>query len=193
MSFVVKAFLPAARNPDSAGFPPEIEFCLSFPGVKRIFHLGASSSQLGPLEERLLEALWERGHATVRDLLNRDLLNDAGPCHGLAYTTVMTTLDRLFKKNLLSREVQGSAFRYTPRFTREELHREVAGEAFRQLLDASPTSSLPISYLVEVLTERDAHLLDALGQIVEAKRRQLRSGEPRLESKNRESKNKDKA
>jgi hypothetical protein len=61
------------------------------------------------------------------------------------------------------------------------------------LLDASPTSSLPISYLVEVLTERDAHLLDALGQIVEAKRRQLRSGEPRLESKNRESKNKDKA
>ena len=38
--------------------------------MKRVFHFRASSSQLGPLEERLLEALWERGHATVRDLVN---------------------------------------------------------------------------------------------------------------------------
>ena len=140
--------------------------------MKRIFHFGASSSQLGPLEERLLEALWERGHATVRDLLNGD-----SACHDLAYTTVMTTLDRLFKKNLLSREVEGRAFRYTPRFTRQELHREVAGEALRQLMNASPASSLPISYLVEVLTEHDAQLLDELRQVVEAKRRQLRRGE----------------
>lgn len=146
--------------------------------MKRVFHFRASSSQLGPLEERLLEALWERGHATVRDLLNGD-----GGCQDLAYTTVMTTLDRLFKKNLLSRQVEGRAFRYTPRFTREELHREVAGEAFRQLLDASPASSLPLSYLVEILTERDAQLLDDLGQVVEAKRRELRGGEAHNESK----------
>jgi hypothetical protein len=55
------------------------------------------------------------------------------------------------------------------------LHRAVAGEAFRQLLDASPASSLPLSYLVEIVTERDAQLLDDLRQLVEAKRRQLRS------------------
>jgi predicted transcriptional regulator len=137
--------------------------------MKRVFHFRASSSPLGPLEERLLEALWARGHATVRDLVD-------GGCRDLAYTTVMTTLDRLFKKNLLSREVERRAFRYTPCFTREELHRELAGAAFRQLLDASPTSSLPLSYLVEVLTERDAQLLDDLRQVVEAKRRQLRGG-----------------
>jgi len=135
--------------------------------MKRIFHFRASSSQLGPLEERLLEALWERGHATVRDLVD-------AACPDLAYTTVMTTLDRLYKKNLLSREVEGRAFRYAPRFTREELHREVAGEAFRQLMDACPSSALPLSYLVEVLTERDAQLLDDLGKMVEAKRRKLR-------------------
>jgi|HubBroStandDraft_3_1064219.scaffolds.fasta_scaffold35830_3 predicted transcriptional regulator len=135
--------------------------------MKRVFHFRASSSQLGPLEERLLEALWERGRATVRDLVG-------AACPDLAYTTVMTTLDRLFKKNLLSRDVEGRAFRYSPRFTREELHREVAGEAFRQLLDACPSSVLPLSYLVEVLTERDAQLLDDLGKVVEAKRRQMR-------------------
>ena len=87
----------------------------------------------------------------------------------------MTTLDRLFKKNLLSREAEGRAFRYTPRFSREEMHREVAGEAFRQLLDASPASSLPLSYLVEIVTERDAQLLDDLRQLVETKRRELRA------------------
>jgi predicted transcriptional regulator len=146
--------------------------------MTRIFHFRASSSQLGPLEERLLEALWQRGHATVRDLVN-----EGGECQDLAYTTVMTTLDRLFKKNLLSREAEGRAFRYTPRFTREELHREVAGEAFRQLMDASPASSLPLSYLVEILTERDAKLLDDLRQVVEAKRLELRGGKPDNESK----------
>ena len=135
--------------------------------MKRLFHFGASSSPLGPLEERLLEALWERGDATVRDLVDR-------ACPDLAYTTVMTTLDRLFKKNLLSREAEGRAFRYAPRFSREDLHRQVAGEAFRQLMDVSPASSLPLSYLVEILTERDAQLLDDLREVVEAKRRELR-------------------
>jgi predicted transcriptional regulator len=137
--------------------------------MKRIFHFRASSSQLGPLEERLLEALWGRGTATVRELV------DAG-CQDLAYTTVMTTLDRLFKKNLLTREVEGRAFRYVPRFTREEMHREVAGAAFRQMLDASPVSSLPLSYLVEILSERDEQLLDDLRELVETKRRELRAG-----------------
>lgn len=135
--------------------------------MKRTFHFRTSSSELGPLEERLLESLWQNGSSTVRELV------DSG-CHDLAYTTVMTTLDRLFKKNLLLREAEGRAFRYTPRFTREELHREAAGEAFRQLLDASPASSLPLSYLVEIVTERDAHLLDELRQVVETKRRELR-------------------
>ncbi len=137
--------------------------------MKRFFHFATTSSPLGPLEKRLLDALWERGNATVRDLVD-------GSCHDLAYTTVMTTLDRLFKKKLLSRQAEGRAFRYEPRFSREELHRQVAGEAFRQLMDASAASSLPLSYLVEILTERDADLLDDLRRVVEAKRRELRAG-----------------
>lgn len=140
--------------------------------MKRTFHFRTSSSELGPLEERLLENLWQRGNGTVRELLDDS-------CPDLAYTTVMTTLDRLFKKKLLSREAEGRAFRYTPQFTREDLHREAAGEAFRQLLDASPVSSLPLSYLVEIVTERDAQLLDKLGDVIEAKRQELRnSGSP---------------
>lgn len=114
----------------------------------------------------MLDALWARGNATVRELV------DDG-CQDLAYTTVMTTLDRLFKKGLLMRSEEGRAFRYAPRFSREELHREAAGHAFRQLLDASPASSLPLSFLVEILGERDAQLLDDLRKLVERKRREL--------------------
>jgi BlaI family transcriptional regulator, penicillinase repressor len=145
--------------------------------MKRIFHFRASSSQVGPLEERVLEALWRRGSATVRELMQTGY-------EDLAYTTVMTTLDRLYKKGLLKRVAEGRAFRYTPRLSREELHCEAAGQALREMLDASPASSLPLSYLVEILTERDVQLLDELRQVVENKRRELRSGEshgPRTE------------
>ena len=140
--------------------------------MNRILHFRSASSQLGPLEQRLLEALWARGTATVREL-HQDSHED------LAYTTLMTTLDRLFKKNLLTRVAEGRAFRYAPRFTRDEMRREVAGRVFRQLLDASPESSLPLSFLVDVLTERDAQLLDDLQRLVETKRRQLRAQDAR--------------
>jgi len=135
------------------------------------FRTSSGQLQLGPLEQRLLGALWERGNATVRELVEKE-------CRDLAYTTVMTTLDRLFKKNLLDRQAEGRAFRYTPRLSRQELDRELASETFRQMLDASPAASLPLSYLVEVLSERDAQLLDDLRQLVEAKRRELKGGEP---------------
>ncbi len=136
--------------------------------MKRTFHFRTTSSELGPLEERLLEKLWQCGNGTVRELLDDS-------CPDLAYTTVMTTLDRLFKKNLLSREAEGRAFRYTPRVTREQLHREAAGEAFRQMLHDTGTSSLPLSYLVEIVTENDAELLDRLQAAIEAKRAELRT------------------
>ena len=122
--------------------------------------------QLGPLELRMLEALWTKGSATVRELIE-------GGYEELAYTTVMTTLDRLFKKGLLTRSEEGRAFRYAARLSREDLHREAAGNALRQLLDANPASSLPLSFLVEILSERDRKLLDDLQKLVEEKRRQL--------------------
>ena len=131
------------------------------------FQSRLSAVQLGPLERRLLEAVWERGDATVRELVE-------GGDTNLAYTTLMTTLERLYKKNLLSRRAEGRAYRYTPRFTREEFRREEAGNAFRQMLNASPAPSLPLSYLVEIVSEHDAELLDDLSRMVESKRRKLR-------------------
>jgi predicted transcriptional regulator len=126
-------------------------------------------AQLGPLEQRMLRALWRRGNATVRELLD---LGDID----LAYTTVMTTLDRLYKKSLLDRSVEGRAFRYSPRFSQQELERAAASESIRQLLGSIENSAVPLSYFVEAVTEHDAALLDDLQKLVEKKRRELRNG-----------------
>jgi predicted transcriptional regulator len=122
--------------------------------------------QLGPFEHRVLRKLWRHGSATVRELLAD------GEFHQ-AYTTVMTTLNRLYKKGLLNREIEGKAFRYTPRHTFEELQRVTALDSIRQLLGSGETSSLALSYLVEALSNHDAQLLDDLQRLVELRRREL--------------------
>ena len=128
-----------------------------------------SLARLGPLEQRLLREIWSRGNATVRELLQEAHLN-------IAYTTVMTTLDRLYKKHLLRREPDGRAFRYAASVTQEEMQRAAAGQAIRQLLQSS-ASSLPLSYLVEAVSEHDVQLLDELQDLVEQKRRELNQRE----------------
>lgn len=127
-------------------------------------------NRLGPLEQQLLEALWQRKSATVRELLE---FGDTK----LAYTTIMTTLDRLYKKQLLDRVAEGRAFRYTPRHTREELEKVTAAETIRQLLSSSTAAALPLSYLVEAVSEHDIRLLDELQRLLEQKRRELRGEE----------------
>ena len=121
------------------------------------------NTKLGPLERQLLALLWRRGNATVRELLDEGEVK-------LAYTTVMTTLDRLYKKHFLSRNAEGRAFRYAPRFTQAELERAAVGETIRQLLGSSVTASLPLSYLVEAVGEHDARLLDDLQRLLDESR-----------------------
>lgn len=114
----------------------------------------------------MLQALWARGNATVRELVDDGEITQA-------YTTVMTTLDRLYKKQLLDRVAEGRAFRYTPRQSPDELRRVAAVEGIRQLLGSGDSSSLPLSYMVEAVSEHDAELLDELQALVERKRREL--------------------
>ena len=138
--------------------------------VNRFFRSSEPSlSRLGPLEQRLMQEVWARTNATVRELVDYGQLE-------IAYTTVMTTLDRLYKKGLLDRTEEGRAFRYFARVSREELQRAEAGQVIQQLLGSGP-ASLPLSYLVEAVTEHDTELLDELQQLVENKKRELRERE----------------
>jgi len=102
--------------------------------------------RIGPLERRVLEALWRlEKSARVRDL------QPAFP--DIAYTTLMTTLDRLYRKGVLDRAAEGQAFAYRPCLTRAET-------AF--------------SFLLDEVGPVDEATLSELERLVRARRRSLR-------------------
>ena len=122
---------------------------------------------LGPLEIAVMEIVWDRGESAVRDVV--DCL--ARP---LAYTTVMTTLDRLYKKGLLTRRKDDRAFLYLARLSRSEWEQERAGALVAGLLTApEPGREMLISCLVEAVG-CDERLLQELERKIRQRRRELK-------------------
>src|SRR5580658_846239 len=127
----------------------------------------AARVALGHLELKVMEVLWAHGESNVHDVVQR-----LG--RPLAYTTVMTTLDRLFKKDLLVRRKWERAFLYAQRWTRQEWEQKRAGDFVAGFL-ASPQASgdLLISSLVEAVGQYDTALLDELEKKIRRKRKEL--------------------
>ena len=125
---------------------------------------------LGRLEREVMEIVWQNDAASVRDVRDRI-------ARAVAYTTVMTTLDRLFKKGLLHRERDGRAFVYRAALTRHDMEAAIAAGLLRELLDFDPRRARPLlSNLIETIGDRDQALLDELEDLVRQKRRQLDQG-----------------
>jgi len=132
--------------------------------MEEIALLGGAShwAQLGPLEQKVLDAVWSLGTATVREVVRDGKLWQT-------YPTIMTTMDRLFKKGLLTRVPDGRAFRYSPRYSAEELECAEAIGGIRRIL-GSQNASLHLSYLVQAVSAQDARLLDELHSLVQRQR-----------------------
>ena len=128
--------------------------------------------QLGPLEDELLRALWTRGDATVRELVDERVVDGA-------YTTVMTTLDRLYKKGILDRTAEGRAFRYRARQNEQEFTANIVAAEMQRLLSSTPDPAIPLSFLVDTVSNYDSAFLDELQRAVQRKRRELRKAESR--------------
>lgn len=127
----------------------------------------AVAGRLGPLERRVLEALWARSEwASVRDLQPE--------FREIAYTTLMTTLDRLYRKNMLARMKQGRAFLYQPRLTRPQFDSVRAVDALKVALEGDGAALTPLmSFFVDAVGDRDEELLDELEALVRARRAAL--------------------
>lgn len=130
-------------------------------------------ARFGPLEIRVLEALWTRpAAACVRDL--------QPDFPGVAYTTLMTTLDRLFRKGALTRTKSGRAFYYTPAATHDEMMSALAGSTFKTLLPSDTSAMRPIlSMFVDTVGRQDEALLDELEALVRERRQELKGKGPR--------------
>jgi predicted transcriptional regulator len=95
---------------------------------------------MGDLEREVMTRLWDASEPlTVRqvhDLLSRD--------RDLAYTTVMTVLDRLAKKGLVTQQKADKAYRYAPAQSREEMTAGVMLDA----LSATPDRDAALAYFL---------------------------------------------
>ena len=144
--------------------------------LKNRIHRRVNADQslaLGTLEFELMEILWSNGASSVRDVVPR-------LSRPLAYTTVMTTLDRLFKKGLLDRYKSDRAFVYSPIFSRQEWERRRAGNLVAGFLSGpNPSRELLLSCLLDAVGEHDAKLLDTLEKRIRSRRKELsRQGQP---------------
>ncbi|MEV4494885.1 BlaI/MecI/CopY family transcriptional regulator [Micromonospora arborensis] len=75
-------------------------------------------TRLGDLERAVMDVLWDVVPGTSDGVTVREVA-DALDGRELAYTTVMTVLDRLAGKGMVQREREGRAWRYRPAASRE--------------------------------------------------------------------------
>jgi predicted transcriptional regulator len=134
-------------------------------------HARRGVSALGRLEIQVMEILWERGECNVREVAGQ-------LARPLAYTTVMTTLDRLFKKGLLQRHKSARAFFYAPRLSRADCQRQIASDFVARFLAGPRTSrQLLISGLLDAVGQHDAVLLEELEKKIQSKRKEISQGQ----------------
>jgi predicted transcriptional regulator len=127
-----------------------------------------ASLALGKLERQVLDETWQRGEVSVRDIY---LAFE----ERIAYTTLMTTLDRLFRKKILDRRKDGRAFLYSPTVTREEFEHGIREDVIDGLLGGGVEGIEPVlACIVDTVSEHDRQLLDELDRLVQDKKQELR-------------------
>jgi len=119
---------------------------------------------LGELESEIMEVVWHRGEATVRDVFS--ILSRK---REIAYTTVKTVMERLSAKKLLYQLKQSNAFVYTPRLSRESFTRSTIKEILSGLLEDfyEPVTTQFIDSIDEVEEEK----IEELAALIEKRRR----------------------
>lgn len=91
------------------------------------------SQSITAAEQAILEVLWELGEGSVRDVANG--LAQHKP---VAYTTVLTMLGVLHKKELVEFRQEGRAFIYRPTLTKADARDSALHNLMAQLFDGSP-------------------------------------------------------
>ncbi len=125
-----------------------------------------SAPRLGDLERSVMEQLWDLAAQRPEGASVRDVLETLPAERGLAYTTVMTVLDRLSKKGLVTRERDGRAWRYTPAGTRESL----TAETMRASLDDVTDRRAALLHFLDGATPEELDDLRAALSEVEQRR-----------------------
>ena len=113
--------------------------------------------QFGELEAVIMDRLWEWG----RPVLVREVVDDLHGERPLAYTTVMTVMENLYRKGWLRRERDGRAWRYEPTGSRSGYTAALMNDALATTADRRTA----LAHFALQMSPNDAALLrEALGQ-----------------------------
>jgi predicted transcriptional regulator len=121
----------------------------------------AKSTRLGELERAVMDHLWSsRGPQTVRQV--HEALSAQ---RELAYTTIMTVLQRLAKKNLVVQHRDDRAHRYAPTHGRDALVAGLMVDALDQAADSGGREAALVHFVERVGADEAAALRRALAEL----------------------------
>jgi predicted transcriptional regulator len=116
------------------------------------------SGLLGPLEQEIMEVMWGIEEGTVRHVV--DVLQKR---RSIAYTTVMTIMNNLVAKGLLTRNIEGRAYIYAAALNRDQLREKASREAVTQVL--ARFGDLAIARFVEAAAQFSPEHLEQLKKL----------------------------
>jgi predicted transcriptional regulator len=121
---------------------------------------------LGVLEQDVMRVLWSSGPLPVREVATGLRRKPA-----LAYTTVMTTLDRLHRKGLLRRHKTGQAFVYEPAMSRDEYRARILERTVNELMSRGSQAEPVLAAFVDAAAKVDEANLSRLEALIAERRR----------------------
>jgi predicted transcriptional regulator len=119
---------------------------------------------LGALQRLVLETVWELGEATVQQVRDRLATAERGE---LAYTTVLSVMQKLEKVGWLGHRAEGRVYVYKPTKSRDEADSSTARALLRRVFGGDPLRLFQHILADEELSDRD---LAALKKMLERKR-----------------------
>lgn len=125
-----------------------------------------SLDNLGELQRAAMEVVWERGEATVHDV--RDRLNTEKE---LAYTTILTTLQKLEKAGWLTHRSEGKSYVYVPTHSREQAGAGSVRRFLKQVFEGDAVAMFQHLIREGDLSEED---LKEVRKMIEEKRKEVR-------------------
>lgn len=122
--------------------------------------------RLHDLEATIMDVVWGK---QLSSFAVGDVLAILEKQRDIAYTTVMTTVTRLYEKGILEREREGKRYLYSPKLSREEFLQSTA----REVLDEAVGGHQAMAMLAEKVSEASAGELDDLEALIQKRREEL--------------------
>jgi predicted transcriptional regulator len=122
--------------------------------------------RLHDLEAAIMDVVWRQ---SLSDFTVSDVLSVLEKQRDIAYTTVMTTVARLYDKGVLTRVRDGKRYRYSSKYSREQFLQSTA----RDVLDRAVGGRQALAMLAEKVSEASSAELDELELIIRRRRKEL--------------------